>query len=670
MGMAPRSVTRDIPKLTMRASVSPGTLDEEKRTVEVIWTTGARVLRGYYDQFWEELSLDPKHVRMDRLNGGAPLLDSHRGYSNDGVIGVVESARLEKGRGVATVRFAKAEDDPEADKIFRKVKDGIIRNISVGYQIYKMEKVKDEEGKVPVYRAIDWTPHEISFVPVGADAGTGVRSDQQAQFNRCEFIQERDMTPPADNDNPTIAPAPAPAPQPVVAAGQRSDVELERERVLGIQAVARTLGRPESEANAAIAAGTSLDKFRADAVDALAKKPDEKHAVIAFDRNDPRIEVGATERDKFMRQAEHLIYVRAGVADLIVAHAKSRGETLVIDPGECRGLTMAELAREFLERSGTKTRGLEKMEMVGKAFMQRSNGVGANSTGDFTVLLENALHKTLLAAYSTTPDTWRRFCKVGTVSDFRAHNRYRQGSFGVLETVNENGEFKNATIPDGKKETITATTKGRIVAISRQAIINDDMGAFNDIATRLGRAAALTIEADVYALLAANPNMGDGVALFHAAHGNIGAGAAISVASIDADRVLMAQQMDPAQNEYLELRPAVLLLPVGLGGQARVINQAQYDTDKLANARNQEPNKVAGLYRDIVDTARLAGTTRYSFADPNIAPVIEVVFLNGQQMPYMETQQGWRIDGTEWKIRHDFGVGAIDWRGVVRNAGA
>jgi HK97 family phage prohead protease len=659
-----RSVVQVAP-LALRASVSPATIDEAKRTVEVVWTTGARVLRGYYDQFWEELSLDPKHVRMDRLNGGAPLLDAHNGYDNGGVIGVVESARLEKGRGTATVRFAKAEDDPNADAIFRKVKDGIIRNVSVGYRINKMEKVSEETGKVPVYRAVDWTPHEISFVPIGADAGAGVRGVQVT--NPCEFIEERAMEDenPTPTTTPAVTPATTPAPAPSADAARAEATRVERERVLGIQRIGRTLSRPQPEIDAAVNGTTTLEAFRASAVEALAAAPQGQGGTIPFGRS-LAIVAGDDARDKFMRCAEHAILLRAGVGDMVVQDAAKRGEKLQLDPGECRGLTMAELAREFLERAGEKTRGMDKMEMVGRAFMQR----GANSTGDFTVLLENALHKTLLAAYGTTPDTWRRFCKVGSVSDFRPHPRYRQGSFGVLSTVNEGGEFVNASIPDGKKESISATTKGRMVALTRQAIINDDMGAFNDIATRLGRAAALTIEVDVYALLAANPTMGDGVALFHANHGNIGAAAAITVASIDADRVLMAQQQDSALNEFLELRPAVLVLPVGLGGAARVINQSQYDTDKIANARNQEPNKVVGLYRDIVDTARLTGTTRFSFADPAIAPVIEVVFLNGQQSPYMEMQQGWRIDGTEWKIRMDFGVGAIDWRGAVRNAGA
>ena len=681
--MGQRVVTRDLPRLSFRASFDLATVDVDKRTVQVIWTTGARVLRGFWESFYEELSLDPKHVRMGRLQSGtAPLLNSHRSYDLEDVIGVIEDAQLDAKakRGTATVRF---DSGAKGEEVFRKVREGILRNTSVGYSTYKMLKIEDGDSTIPVYRAVDWEPAEISMVAIGADSGAVTRT---AGGNPCEFIQERAMPDPEETETDTDETAeececegeedcdceesadeereadtesePEPKPEP-----KRSAADLERFRILGIQRVGRALKRPADEINAAISKGMTLAKYRARAQDAYAKKE-----TIVVDKRDARIQVGADARDKFMRCAEHLIYQRAGIADMMVAHAKSRGETLVIDPGECRGLTMAELAREFLERGGTKTRGMDKMELVGKAFMQRTGGM--NSTGDFPVLLENTLHKTLLAAYNTTPDTWRRFCKTGTVSDFRPHPRYRQGSFGVLETVNEGGEFRNASIPDGEKQSITAGTKGRIVALTRQAIINDDMGAFNDIATRLGRAAALTIEVDVYALLAANPTMGDGVALFHADHGNIGTGAAISVASIDADRVLMAQQQDVAENEYLELRPAVLVLPVGLGGQARVINQAQFDTDKIANARNQEPNKVVGLYRDIVDTARLSGTTRYSFADPGIAPVIEVVFLNGQQSPYMEMQQGWRSDGTEWKIRLDFGVGAIDWRGTVRNAGA
>lgn len=672
-----RTVTRDVPQLDFRADVVPSTLDTEKRTVDVVWTTGARVKRGFWEPYYEELSLDPKHVRMGRLSSGnAPLLNSHRSYDLSDVIGVVESAKLEGKRGTAKVRFARS---PEGEAAFQLVADGIVRNVSVGYRVHKLVKVEDGEDKVPVYRAEDWEPHEISPVPIGADAGAVTRSGGGTMtMNPCVFIQERAMpdpvenTPEATNTNPT--PTPAPAPTPVISAETRAQIEqaaarAATERVLGIQRVGLALRRPQAEIDAAVAnPAMTLEQFRAKAVDALVDAPPEQGGTIQFDRRGHQIMAGADERDKFLRSSENWLIQRAGLSDMIAQDAQKRGAKLDLDPGPARGLTLVELARRCLERAGVRTDGMDVMHMVGLAFTHR--GAGANSTSDFPFLLESAMHKTLQAAAATTPDTWRQWCVKGTVTDFRAHTRYRQGGFGVLDDVREGGEYKNAPIPDGEKQTISAGTKGRIVSLTRQAIINDDMGAFSDVATRLGRACALTVEVGAWAFLISNPILSDGVALFHASHGNIGAPAAISVASVDADRVLMAQQLDVNGNEFLELRPAILLVPVGLGGQARVINQAQFDVDKVANARNQEPNKVVGLYRTIIDTARLTGTTRYSFADPNIEPVIEVAFLNGNEAPRMEMQNGWRTDGTEWKVSLDVGFGARGYRGVVRNAGA
>ena len=130
--MANRSATRtrEIGPLSIRAEFAPSTLNPDKRTVQLTWTTGARVLRGSYDPYWEELSLDPKHVRLDRLrSGSAPLLANHSSGSLDDVIGVVESAQLDAGgvRGSATVRFDRGAAGEEA---YRKVSDGILRNVS------------------------------------------------------------------------------------------------------------------------------------------------------------------------------------------------------------------------------------------------------------------------------------------------------------------------------------------------------------------------------------------------------------------------------------------------------------------------------------------------------------------------------------------------------------
>jgi hypothetical protein len=257
------------------------------------------------------------------------------------------------------------------------------------------------------------------------------------------------------------------------------------------------------------------------------------------------------------------------------------------------------------------------------------------------------------------------------VSDFRAHNRYRTGSFGNLEAVNELGEFMNKSIPDGEKATIQASTKGNIINLSRQAIINDDLGAFVGLANSLGRAAARTVEADVYALLALNgglgPVMGDTKTLFHADHNNIGSAGALAVATIEDVRVKMASQKDVSGNDYLDLRPAVLLVSMSSGGNARVINNAEYDPD-TAN-KLQRPNMVRGLFRDVVDTPRMTGNRFYTFADPMDAPVIEVAFLDGAQDPYLEVQDGFDVDGAQYKVRLDYGIAAVDYRGATTSAG-
>lgn len=360
------------------------------------------------------------------------------------------------------------------------------------------------------------------------------------------------------------------------------------------------------------------------------------------------IEVGATDREKFVQGASKAILARAGVEKHDAGN-------------EFRGMTLMDVARASLEMGGDYRRGMDKREMVAAAFTQ--------STSDFPVLLENVMHKALLAAYAEAPDTWSRFCRRGEVSDFRAHKRYRVGSFGNLDAINELGEFKNKSIPDGEAEPITADTKGNIVNISRKAIINDDLSAFVGLGQQLARAGKRTVEADVYALLASNPALSDTVALFHASHSNLaGSGAAISVATLDAGRVAMKKQTGVGGNDYLDIMPAVLVCGAAAGGSARVTVNAQYDPD-TAN-KLQKPNAVNGIVKDIVDTPRISGNEWYLFADPAVAPVIEVAFLDGIDEPFLDVQQGWNVDGAQYKVRLDYGVAAIDYRGAYKNAGA
>jgi ATP-dependent Clp endopeptidase proteolytic subunit ClpP len=461
----------------------------------------------------------------------------------------------------------------------------------------------------------------------------------------------------------TGALAQAPAPAGLTAADVQAAVATERARVSGIRALGTKHKLPTEFIDELVAGDTTLAVAREKILDKLAEAGDAQNV----GHNSPAV-VTQDARDKFREGATNWLLVKAGVAPMIEAAAKLRGETIRLDPGEFRGVRNADLAREALAMAGVRFDSRNPDAVVREAMIGGARGYQTQS--DFPVLFETALHKILQAAYATTPDTWSRFCGTGSVTDFRSTSRYLKGTFGSLDQVNEHGEFKNKVIPDLAKELIQAKTVGNIVGLTRQAIVNDnEMEIFSGLATDLGRAAKLTIEVDVYALLNSNPTMNDGNALFSSAHGNLASpGVAPSVAAFDAIRVAMGSQKDLSNNEFLDIRPSVIVAPLSLGGSVRRVNAAQYDPD--VTSKFQVPNIVNGLFNDVVDTPRLTGTAYYAFADPNLSPTIEVVFLNGVTEPYSESQDGWRIDGVEWKIRHDYGVGAINWRSGYKQPGA
>lgn len=334
-----------------------------------------------------------------------------------------------------------------------------------------------------------------------------------------------------------------------------------------------------------------------------------------------------------------------------------------------RGMRLHELARACLAASGVKVDGLSMLDLASMA-VSRQAVRGAQTTSDFPVILENTLHKLVLTGYQAQTATWQRFCKVGSVSDFRAWNRLVPGLLGNLDTVNEHGEYKNKNIPDALKNSVQATRKGNIINITPEVIVNDDTGYVMSIAQGLGALGQRAVERAVYTLLNANPTLSDGVALFHATHNNLaGAGAVPSVDTLDAGRQAMASQTAPGDDaEYLDIQPAIAVVTLAQGGNTRVIVNAVYDPD-TAN-KLQKPNKVNGMVKDVVDSPRLTGTAWYLFADPNVAPVIEVVFLDGQQTPVVTEEVNFRTSGLAYKVELPFGVGAIGYHGGYKNPGA
>ena len=649
-------ITRQLPPQLRQARLLPSTFKAETRTVDLVWSIGARVRRydwwsdRYYD---EELSMEEGAVDLARMeSGAAPALRDHNLWNLDAQIGVVERAWIENGEGHATVRLSQRDD---VAGLVGDIRDGIIRNISVGYTVQRYE-ITEAPGEVPLYRAVEWRPHEISFVAVPADAAATTRQTPEStqRASPCVFIRAQAHNP-VEPTMPTTAASVADATRAADQAdttttttttttAAATTVDLQAQRAADIVELATRHGCNDRAAGW-IRDGHTVEQVRALILDELAARD------VSAGGHHNRIQLGESEPEKFRVAATQAILARAMVKGL-------DGKRIAIEGANpLRGFSLVEIARDCLERCGVRTQGMNRMDLVGRAFTQ--------SSSDFPVLLEAAMHKALQSGYALAADTWRRWCAQGTVSDFRAHNRYRVGSLGNLDDLNELGEFKNKAIPDGEKSSIQAGTKGNIINLSRQAMINDDLDAFIGLATMLGRAGSRTVEAAAYALLASNPTMSDTYALFSNEHGNLESAGAPTVTTVDAARVKLGSQKDVSKNDVLDLKPAVFLSGLGYGSTARTVNAAEYDPD--ANNKLQRPNAVRGLFRDIVDTARITDTKWYLFADPSEAPVIEVAFLEGEDTPFLDQQEGFTVDGTRYKARLDFGTAVIDYRGAVRN---
>lgn len=407
-------------------------------------------------------------------------------------------------------------------------------------------------------------------------------------------------------------------------------------------------------------------------LDALGKD----NAPLAHPNPTPHVSPGADEAEKFLDGATSAILARIG-SDVYDKDGKHDKLPKVDASNPFRGFSLYDLAAESVARMGINMRGMNRSVIVAIAFGKRPEhvlGAAGHSRSDFPTLLENVMHKLLLIAYQGTEVTWPAICRIGDLNDFRAHNRYRVGTFSDIQEVNELGNYVQGTIPDAEKEVIQAKRKGRLLVVSRELIVNDDLQGISDMARGMGRAANRTVDKDVYALFALNggtgPTMGDGTVLFHTVnHKNIANSAgAPTVTIVDLMRVEMASQMDPAGNDYVGIRPAIALAPLSIGSTLRVLNESQYDPD--AANKLQRPNVVRGIFSQVVDTPRLTGNAWYMLASPSEEPVFEVGFLGGAREPRMDQQIDFNSDSLTWKVVHEYGVAAVGWRGINKNTGA
>lgn len=660
--------------------------DADARTVPAALSSETPVDR-YYGQ--EILLHTPDAIDMSRADDGLPLLWNH---STDMPIGVVESVRVKDGKLRGLLRFSR---NPKAEEIFSDVREGFLKNISIGYRVNRWE----EEANSDTVRVTAWTLLEASVVTVPADASVGIGRAYQPISKRESSMTEETQAPDA-GETPVVDIAKVRREHSIARkAGANDAIREERARVSGVHELFESPLIPRNDfyeglRARAIDEGWSVEGARKVLFEVLAgeAEPAIDHAmtdpgagvrVAAHDGRLPPVimpakpgyhhrgiksEITVTQDflDKFREGLTEALLVKAGVL-------RERKNIDAARQGGFIGKRMATIAGDYCRLVGINTNALSDDDIAGRALSYRS-AVG-QTTSDFTNILANVANKSLLQGWDEAPETWAVWTRRGNLPDFKTAEISGISGFTGLDEVPEDGSISYGKFTD-RKETIKLVSYAKKYRITRKLIINDDLQALANIPRAMGRAANRKVGDITYAVLnGTGPTLNqDSTALFDTStHKNyVAAATAPTVATLNTASSAMKKQTDPNTGAALNIPPRYLLVPVALENTARVLMAAV--NDPAGTAGQTTPNPFAGRY-EVVTDARLDGQTNgtaawYLLADPNIYDTVEVAFLDGMAEPYMREEVEWDGQGTSYVVGIDFGVSALDFRGMHKYRGS
>jgi HK97 family phage prohead protease len=608
-------------------------VDTDSRTVELSFSSETPYGRWFGDEI---LCHDEECINLERFNNGlGTLLFNH---DRDAVVGHIEKVWIEDNRGKALVRF---DEDEQSDTIFQKVQSGTLQGVSVGYSIKRYEVLDDKDSvssngrfKGPdTYVVTDWEPLEISIVSVPADATVGVGRSAD-EIHTSIDTQEETKSMNGEEILKTEEVKSTPVETGITQEDLQKAMEQERKRTSEITALFRDFD--VEGADEAIVMGVSVDEARAMVMDQLRAR-----------NKGVSVTMGEAESDKFRAAAQDAVLMAAGIP---VADAS---------PGanELRGYSMIELARESLQRENVKANFGDNMELARQAI---------NSTSTFPAIMSNLANKSVMTGFNEAETTFQIWAGKGSNRDFKEAARVALSEAGNLELVPEGGQFQQDFLGEASARTKVATY-GKLFSLTRQAIINDDLGLFSKIATKYGSAAKRLVNKMVYAQLTGNVKMQDNVALFDAKHGNVATtGEALSVKAIAKAITAMRRQKGITGDATLNITPKYLVVPPEL---EMVAYQIVNSTAAVDGVNSGVVNPYKGRFVVVADAELTDPDAWYLVADATQHDTIEVTYLNGVETPRLETRQGFDVDGIEYKVAFDCGVSALDFRGVYKNAG-
>lgn len=688
--MAVRNFTRADP-VAGEAAAAPAA------RFEIVFTTGAPVRRydwqnGRY--YMEQLEVTPEAVNLDRMQRGVSFLNSHSAWSLEDIIGVVDQPVITGGIGTAQAQLSRRDS---VRGIVQDMEDRVIRHVSVGYARDAIEMVAPSEATgMWIYRVTRWTPMEVSPVPIPADMDSEIRSEggrlldkegRELRTYPCVITDAPTPIPTAGNPAATStrnsesttmqqAQAPAvgnpaadtttrsnPAAAPDASAAARTEgMQAERTRQTeirsAVQAARSTLGADVDALSARlIDAGVSIDEARREVLEALTQ------------RSNATATRGTTSVRTISDEVET---TRARMVDAIALRAQPARTHLgdrqidVAGARAFRGMDLIDMARRSIAMAGGNADGLTRREVALAALnldQDATRSAGMHGTSDFTNVLANTVSRSLRAAYTLAPRTFTGWARRSSNKDFREKAVTQLSELSKMQKTAEGGEYKYLSFGDSA-EKYSLSKYGGIIAITWEALVNDDMSAFDRLPLMIAEEAA-ALEGDiVYGILSANAALSDTVALFHADHANLaGTGAAINLTTLGAGRAAMRKQTGP-QGRVLNLEPAFLIV-----GPDKEMEAYQYTSAQFVAAKNVDINPASNTQLEVVVDSRITGNTWHLSANPGRVDTVEYSFLEGEEGLFTERKEGFEVDGLMIKARHVFAAKAIDHRGMYKNPG-
>lgn len=560
-------------------------------------------------------------------------------------------------------------DTEEAKNIVAQCKAGADWQLSIGADVDQCELIKEgvkatvngQEHEGPFYHVTKSTLREVSVVAVGADASTVMKI--AAKFNlkgACEMSEKKEVevmekvtaknAPPTEMVQEKVVAA---APQVDIASAAAEAVKAERQRVADIQEICN--GEFSEIEKKAISAGWNADQTREEVLKAYREKQPQTA---------PNIIVANHSMDA--KSLEAAFALRSGIGEKEVL--ASYGEQAVEAGAKNMDISLKEMVQECLRLEG---------RYAGRTFDNETIRAGF-STVSLPGILSNVANKRMLKSFTEQPIVATKLCSVGDLNDFKETDRLRLTDVGDLKEVAADGEIKDGgLIEEAAKNQLS--TYGKRFCLTRQMIINDDLGALMKVPTAMGNKAARLIDQLFFERLLANPVQGDGKALFDAAHGNLltGADSALGIGSLQKAIGLFLDQVD-AGGDPIAVEPKFLLVPTALKFLAleltkgdTIITSSAAERTSLNALANERLEVVSSPYLGNAKYAGASQTGWYLFGDPKQIETFEIGYLKGKRTPTVEQgETDFNTLGMWFRVYFDVGVREQGHRGMAKANGA